>query len=71
MQFYWPNVKVMSGWWGEGYDLLIANAINLKWECFAAESLFTALILLQQQRMIDKLIQKLSDIKDPVIQKED
>jgi hypothetical protein len=42
-----------------------ANALNAKGESFAAESLFMVLVL-QQQRMINRLIDKLSDMKHPV-----
>ena len=55
----------------EGKEVQFANAVNSKGEPFSAESLFMTLILLQQQRMINKLIQKLSNMKNPVRQKED
>jgi hypothetical protein len=55
----------------EGEGVQFANAVKAKGESFTAESLFIALILLQRQRMINKLIQKLSNMKDPIIQKED
>jgi hypothetical protein len=44
-----------------------ANALNAKGESFAAESLFMVLVL-QQQRMINRLIDNLSDMKNPVEQ---
>jgi len=46
-----------------------ANALNAKGESFAAESLFMVLVL-QQQRMINRLIDNLSDMKNPVEQNE-
>ena len=46
----------------EGSQLQFANAINAKGENFVAESLFMVLIL-QQRRMINQLIQKLSNMK--------
>jgi hypothetical protein len=55
----------------EGKEVQFANAVNSKGEPFSAESLFMTLILLQQQRMINKLIQKLSNMKNPVRQKEE
>jgi hypothetical protein len=54
----------------EGKEVQFANAVNSKGEPFSAESLFMTLIL-RQQRMINKLIQKLSNMKNPVIQKEE
>ena len=42
-----------------------ANAMNAKGENFTTESLFMVLIL-QQQTMIDRLIQKLSNMKNVV-----
>jgi hypothetical protein len=50
-------------------EVQFANAVKAKGEPFPAESLFMTLILLQQ-RMISKLIQKLSNMKNPVRQKE-
>ena|SRR6187397_1335736 len=55
----------------EGKEVQFANAVKAKGEPFPAESLFMTLILLQQQRMINKLIQKLSNMKNPVRQKEE
>jgi hypothetical protein len=55
----------------EGEGVQFANAVNSKGEHFAVESLYMALILLQQQRMINKLIQKWSNMKNPVRHKED
>jgi hypothetical protein len=43
-----------------------AIAMNAKGEPFTTESSFMVLILLQQQRMINNLIQKLSNMKNPV-----
>jgi hypothetical protein len=54
----------------EGEEAQFANAVNSKGELFSAESLFMTLIL-QQQRMINKLIQKLSNMKNLVRQKEE
>jgi hypothetical protein len=45
-----------------GEEVQFAKAVNAKGETFAAESLFMVLIL-QQQRMINQLIQKLSEYK--------
>jgi hypothetical protein len=47
----------------EGRQVRFANALNARGDNFAAESLFMVLIL-QQQRMINQLIQKLSDMKN-------
>jgi hypothetical protein len=47
---------------GEGEEVQFAKAVNSKGENFTAESLFMVLIL-QQQRMINQLIQKLSEYK--------
>ena len=46
----------------EGEGVQFAKAVNSKGENFTAESLFMVLIL-QQQRMINQLIQKLSEYK--------
>ena len=46
----------------EGEGVQFAKAVNSKGENFTAESLFMVLIL-QQQRMINRLIQKLSEYK--------
>jgi hypothetical protein len=46
-----------------------ANTLNAKGESFAAESLFMVLVL-QQQRMINRLIDNLSDMKNPAEQNE-
>ena len=46
-----------------------ANALNAKGESFTAESLFMVLVL-QQQRMINRLFDKLSDMKNLVEQKD-
>jgi hypothetical protein len=43
-------------------EVQFANAIDSKGEYFAAESLFMVLIL-QQQRMINQLIRRLSNMK--------
>jgi hypothetical protein len=47
---------------GEEEGVQFAKAVNSKGENFTAESLFMVLIL-QQQRMINQLIQKLSEYK--------
>jgi hypothetical protein len=51
----------------EGRQLQFDNAINAKGENFVAESLFMVLIL-QQRRMINQLIQKLSNMQNIVKQ---
>jgi hypothetical protein len=53
----------------EGRQVQFANAMNARGENFAAESLFMVLIL-QQQRMINQLISKLSSMKNVVKQKD-
>jgi hypothetical protein len=53
----------------EGRQLQFANAMNASGENFAAESFFMVLIL-QQQRMINQLISKLSSMKNVVKQKD-
>lgn len=53
----------------EGRQLQFSNAINAKGENFVAESLFMVLIL-QQRRMINQLIQKLSNMKNIVKQQD-
>jgi hypothetical protein len=55
----------------EGEGVQFANAVNSKGERFAADSMFMALMLLQQLRVINTLIQKLSIMNNPVRQKED
>ena len=47
-----------------------AKAMNTKGESFAAESLFMVLIV-HQQKMINSLIQKLSNLKNSVERKEE
>src|SRR5919201_5607497 len=47
---------------GVGEGVQFTKAVNSKGENFTAESLFMVLIL-QQQRMINRLIQKLSEYK--------
>jgi hypothetical protein len=47
----------------EGEGVQFANAVKAKGEPFSSESLFMTLILLQHQRMINKLIQNQSYIK--------
>lgn len=47
-----------------------AKAMNTKGESFAAESLFMVLIV-HQQKMINSLIQKLSNLKDSIERKEE
>lgn len=53
----------------ERRQLQFSNAINAKGENFVAESLFMVLIL-QQRRMINQLIQKLSNMKNIVKQQD-
>jgi predicted HicB family RNase H-like nuclease len=53
----------------EGRQVQFANAMNARGENFAAESLFMVLIL-QQERMINQLISKLSSMKNVVKQKD-
>jgi hypothetical protein len=53
----------------EGRQVQFANAMNARGENFAAESLFMISIL-QQQRMINQLISKLSSMKNVVKQKD-
>lgn len=50
--------------------LQFAKAVNTRGESFAAESLFMVLIV-QQQKMIDSIIQKLSNLKNTVERKEE
>ena len=50
-------------------EVQFANALNSKGANFVAESLFMVLIL-QQQRMINQLISKLSNMKNVVKQKD-
>jgi hypothetical protein len=53
----------------EGRQVQFANAMNARGENFAAESLCMVLIL-QQQRMINQLISKLSSMKNVLKQKD-
>ena len=53
----------------EGRQVQFANVMNARAKNFAAESLFMVLIL-QQQRMINQLISKLSNVKNVVKQKD-